>query len=166
MRNPSRLAIALIFAAFTVTLGAIPAAADSGCTASASLSSLASVLPDSASGGCVQIGTTQFTDWSFKTSGNAALFDPTAISVTASTLSGNPGVLITGGFTTTTNMDVNIQFEVEAAGPEGTSGNFNDAHLALLAGGANNGGQATITETVRSGSPSETPTCTVLPCVP
>ena len=53
-------------------------------------------------------------------------------------------------------MDVSIQFEVEAAGAEGTSGAFTDAHLNLTSSGATGGGAATISETVRAGG-SETP---------
>src|SRR5262245_27780685 len=172
MRNRGRLAIALIFAAFTVTLGAMPAGADSGCSTSASglsLATLASFLPEAGGNGCLQIGTTQFTDFSFSTSGNASLFLPSAITVKPQLdASGNPGIQIQGGFTTTTNLDVVIQFEVEAVcapGVQECSGNYTDAHLNLVAGAGDAGSSGTIAETVRGGG-NDSSLCTVLPCSP
>jgi hypothetical protein len=166
-RERIRLVGALIFAALTVAVGVLPAAADSGCSTSfQTLATLAGFAAEAGGNGCVQASTTQFTDWTFSTSGNATLFDPTAVKVTPGTFGGNPGIQIQGGFTTTTNMDVILQFEVEASGVEGTSGAFNDAHLSLIAGAGDPGSSGTIAETVRAGGSDLPSSCTVSPCTP
>src|SRR2546427_4655503 len=130
-----RLWAVLLFAGLTMVAGVAPAAADTGCsTVAVSLATLNSFAAEAGGNGCVQAaGGTQFSDWSYSTSGNAALFNASAVNVTPLVLNGNAGIQIQGGFTTTTNMDVIIQFEVSGAGP------YTDAHLDLIAGAGDPG---------------------------
>jgi PEP-CTERM motif len=167
-RESVRLVGALIFAALTVALGVLPAAADSGCsTSTLTLATLASVAAEGGGSGCLQVGTTQFTDWSVSTSGDASLFHPAAVNVTPGIFGGNAGIQIQGGFTTTTDLDVIVQFEVEAVGVEGTSGNFTDAHLSLIAGATDTtGASGSIAEQVRGGGSDTPASCLINPCVP